>query len=83
MIWNLETLIPPPVELAQAPMNISETRTNFASAGQRSKSVVAKPVVVIAVATWNMECLKDSPKLPYIEYMEKQMIPVDMAAIAR
>lgn len=35
-----ETLIPPPVEPAQAPMNISITRIHFDSSGQRSKSVV-------------------------------------------
>ena len=62
MIWNLEILIPPPVELAQAPMNMSATRTNFARAGQRSKSVVAKPVVVMMVDTWKKECLNASQK---------------------
>ena len=48
-----ETFMPPPVLPAQAPMNISSTSTSRDVWGHRSKSVVAKPVVVMMEATWN------------------------------
>ena len=37
---------------AHAPMNISNTRMLCEKPGQRLKSVVAKPVVVMMEATW-------------------------------
>ena len=54
------TLMPPPVEPAQAPQNIRSTSTVFAAECQRSKSTVAKPVVVMMVDTWNAACVKAS-----------------------
>ena len=47
------TFMPPAVEPAQEPTNISTSRTAFTAIGQRLKSVVAKPVVETMVATWN------------------------------
>ena len=44
-------LNPPPVLPAQAPIIISRRIIAFENAGQRLKSVVAKPVVVIIEAT--------------------------------
>ena len=46
-----ETFIPPLVLPAQAPINISVTNRVLDKAGQRSKSVVAYPVVVIMEPT--------------------------------
>ena len=45
------TLMPPPVLPAQAPTNIKSTRTLREVAGQRLKSQVEKPVVVMMEAT--------------------------------
>ena len=47
-----ETFRPPPVLPALAPMNITSTSIAFENEGQRSKFVVAKPVVVITDETW-------------------------------
>ena len=46
-----ETLMPPPVEPAQPPTNISSTRIQRDSSGHWSKSAVAKPVVEMMVVT--------------------------------
>ena len=46
-----DTLMPPPVLPAQAPINIKSTRIVFGIVGQRLKSTVAKPVVVMMEAT--------------------------------
>ena len=46
-----ETFMPPAVLPEQAPINISITRIHFESSGHASKFVVAKPAVVIMVAT--------------------------------
>ena len=43
--------MPPPVLPAQAPINIKRTRIVFGIVGQRLKSTVAKPVVVMMEAT--------------------------------
>ena len=56
-----DILSPPPVEPAQAPLNISSTMTAFDSTGHMSKFVVEKPVVVIIEETWKNAYLKDSP----------------------
>ena len=56
----LDTLIPPPVLPAHAPINIRSTRINLEVSGHRLKSVVEKPVVVIIDATWKDECLSVS-----------------------
>jgi hypothetical protein len=50
-----ETLMPPPVEPAQLPTNISSTSSQRENSGQASKSAVAKPVVLMIVATWKRE----------------------------
>ena len=52
MMTNRETFIPPPVLPAQAPTSISTSSSIRESSGQRLKSAVAKPVVVITDATW-------------------------------
>ena len=49
---TLATLIPPPVEPAQAPMNINITKMALDKGGHKLKSVVAKPVVVMMEETW-------------------------------
>ena len=46
-----ETLRPPPVDPAQAPMTMSSTRVCLENSGQRLKSTVAKPVVVMMLDT--------------------------------
>ena len=48
-----EHFMPPPVEPAHAPMNISSTSRARLNVGHRSKSTVEKPVVVMMDATWN------------------------------
>jgi len=55
-IISLETLMPPPVLPAQAPINIIITKMTFEKLGQRSKFSVAKPVVEIIEATVNATC---------------------------
>ena len=47
-----DTLIPPPVLPAQAPINISITSSVLEICGQTLKSVVPYPVVVIMEPTW-------------------------------
>ena len=46
-----DTLIPPPVLPAQAPINMSSTRIDWENDGHRLKSAVANPVVVITEPT--------------------------------
>ena len=46
------TLMPPPVDPADAPMTISTSRMVLEKLGHRSKSVVAKPEVVMMLDTW-------------------------------
>ena len=53
-----ETFRPPPVLPALAPMNITSTSIAFENEGQRSKFVVAKPVVVITDETWKKAYLR-------------------------
>ena len=57
-----DTLIPPPVLPAHAPMNMITIIVMLAKAGHRLKSAVAKPVDVIMDATWKKLCLKISLK---------------------
>lgn len=59
-----ETLMPPPVLPAEAPMNISSTSIPFENAGQWLKSAVAKPVVVMMDDTWKNESRSECQKLP-------------------
>ena len=66
VIRTLDTFIPPPVDPAQAPIIISDNKIPLEKVGQRLKSVVIKPVVVIIVATWKAAYLKDVKTLPYI-----------------
>ena len=48
-----DILIPPEVEPAQPPVNISITSAMRQKVGHRAKSTVAKPVVVMMVTVWN------------------------------
>ena len=57
-------LMPPPVEPAQAPTTIRHSRMVLEKLGQRSKSVVAKPVVVMILATWKEACRMVSSRVP-------------------
>ena len=50
-ISSRETLMPPPVEPAQAPQNMRQTRMTCEKSGQWLKSAVAKPVVVMMEVT--------------------------------
>ena len=58
------TLRPPPVEPPDPPTNISATSRNWLATGQRLKSAVPKPVVVISETTWNEAWRRDSPTSP-------------------
>ena len=58
--------MPPPVEPAQAPTNISTTRMDLEKVGQRSKSTVPKPVVVIMEETWKKAWRRPVHTLPYM-----------------
>ena len=75
--------MPPPVDPAHAPMNISTTIMSFESVGHVSKSVVANPVVVITVATWKKACLAASADPPVTLSMFKVIVTVEMRMIAR
>ena len=48
----LATLMPPPVDPAQAPTNINTIKIPLEKVGQVLKSTVAKPVVVMMEDTW-------------------------------
>ena len=50
-----ETLMPPPVLPAEAPINMSSTSIPLEKAGQWLKSAVAKPVVVMMEETWKKD----------------------------
>ena len=52
-ITHRETFIPPPVLPAQAPISISVNKIDLENTGQASKFVVAYPVDVTIVTTWN------------------------------
>ena len=62
---NRDTLMPPPVLPAQAPINISKTSTVLLAWDHRLKSTVEKPVVVIMEATWKETWVSVSKTLPY------------------
>ena len=74
---------PPPVEPAQAPQIIRKTIIALERAGQRSKSVVENPVVVIILETWNAAWRKASPNPPYILRILKAIVSVETAIIPR
>ena len=50
-----ETLSPPPVLPAEAPMSMTSISMLLENAGHSVKSAVAKPVVVIRDETWKSE----------------------------
>ena len=52
----LDTLIPPLVLPAQAPININITNITFDNSGQQLKSTVENPVVVTMEDTWKNAC---------------------------
>ena len=56
--------MPPPVEPAQAPINIKITRMARENSGQALKSAVAKPVVVMMEATWKKAYRRLRPTVP-------------------
>ena len=60
------TLIPPAVEPAQPPMNISATRMALEKVGQVLKSTVANPVVVMMEDTWKKACRRLVPTDSYM-----------------
>lgn len=62
MMRTRMTLIPPAVEPAHPPMNMSRIRVILAAASQRSKSAVMYPVVVMTLETANAESLKALPQ---------------------
>ena len=57
--------MPPPVEPAQAPQNMSRISTSWEKWGQNSQSVVAKPVVEMMEATWKKAYRKAWGRLGY------------------
>ncbi len=52
------SLIPPAVEPAEPPENISPKNTTVRNGVQPVKSALTKPVVVTTETTWNNACLK-------------------------
>jgi hypothetical protein len=56
------TLIPPAVEPAHPPTNMSRMRVILAAVSHRSKSAVTNPVVVIMLETANAESLSPLPQ---------------------
>ncbi len=56
------TLIPPAVEPAQPPMNMSRMSVILAAVSHRSKSAVTNPVVVMMLDTENAESLSALPQ---------------------
>ena len=62
-ITRRDTLKPPPVLPAQAPISMRSTSTVFGADGQRSKSVVPNPVVVMMEATWKKASCSALPAL--------------------
>ena len=54
--------MPPPVEPAQAPMNIISSSTKREASGQRSKSAVQKPVVVMTDVPVKKASRKQRPR---------------------
>ena len=57
-----DILMPPEVEPAQAPVNISITSAMRQKVGHREKSTVAKPVVVMMVTVWKAASVMESRK---------------------
>ena len=78
-----DTLIPPPVLPAQAPMNIIITSRARDSSGHWLKSTVEKPVVEISEATVNAECRSASPTLENIPCIFIVMTVITEAMIIR
>ena len=79
----LPTFKPPPVEPAQAPINISVIIMHCESAGHWLKSAVTNPVVVMMEATWKTACLKETLKDLTIGVMFNAIIHVETATIPR
>ena len=52
MMTQRLTFTPPPVEPAQAPINISTKSNVLENCGHKLKSVLENPVVDIILATW-------------------------------
>ena len=64
-IIRRDTLIPPPVDPAQAPTTIRERRMALENSGHRFQSAVQNPVVVMMAATWKEAYLNACSTLPY------------------
>ena len=56
------TFIPPAVEPAQPPTNMSRTRRSFADVSHLSKSAVTNPVVVVMLTTEKAESRSALPQ---------------------
>ena len=78
-----ETFIPPPVEPAHPPMNISSTRIQRESSGHRSKSQVENPVVLRMVMTWKKAYRRPFAKPPQSFMMFTEMTRTVPAMIPR
>ena len=68
------TLIPPPVEPAQAPTNINMTRTTLQTFGQRLKSADENPVEEMMDDTWKTVWVMASNGVANASLMLKKMI---------
>jgi len=66
IITILIVLIPPPVEPAIAPINISIIKITLLKVGHKLKFTVAYPVVVTIDDTWNAESLIDLVTSPWL-----------------
>ena len=82
-IMILETLIPPPVLPAHAPMNIARSRMLFENIGHASKSALINPAVEISEAKLKNACRSDSPKLSKSPLMLSEMSVTAAAVIIR
>ena len=69
-----DTFIPPPVLPAQAPININRTMTVLLVWDHKSKSAVAKPVVVIMEPTWKAAWRSASAPVSYILEISKKVL---------
>ena len=64
-IISRETLMPPPVELAQAPTSMRTTSKNRDNSGHISKFAVENPVVVMIEDTWKKLSRNARPPFSY------------------
>ncbi len=83
MMIMRDTFMPPPVEPAQAPMNIMVTSSTLEKLGHRSKSAVTKPVVEMTDDTVNSTLRKHSSSVGNISLTLRVIMAVTPMTTAR